>query len=43
MEFTPIISWLSLDQFKKVERIYRTSDGSTFEGADTVTRTIIPF
>ncbi|MEN2360815.1 hypothetical protein [Levilactobacillus brevis] len=32
--------WINLE---KVERIYRTSDGSTFECADTVTRTIVPF
>lgn len=32
--------WINLE---KVERIYQTSDGSTFECADTVTRTTVPF
>ncbi len=32
--------WINL---ATVERIYQTSDGSTFECADTVTRTTVPF
>jgi len=32
--------WINLET---VERIYRTSDGSAFEFADTVTRTNIPY
>lgn len=32
--------WINLE---KVERICQTSDGSTFECAGTVTRTIVPF
>lgn len=32
--------WINLET---VERIYRTSDGSTFEFANTVIQTIVPF
>lgn len=32
--------WINLE---KVERIYRTSDGSIFEFANTVIQTIVPF
>lgn len=32
--------WINL---AAVERIYQTSDGSTFECADTVTGTTVPF
>ena len=32
--------WINLEE---VERIYRNSDGSTFEFANTVIQTIVPF
>lgn len=32
--------WINLE---KVERIYRTSDGSTFEYANVVIQTTVPF
>ncbi|WP_203639684.1 hypothetical protein [Levilactobacillus wangkuiensis] len=32
--------WINLE---KVERVYRTSDGSTFEFANTAIQTIVPF
>ncbi|ARN92904.1 hypothetical protein AZI11_08315 [Levilactobacillus brevis] len=35
-----VLTWINLE---KVERIYQTSEGSTFESAYTITQTTIPF